>query len=427
MNVLWIGDSITEGMTPTLKTLLGKLGWAGAIFGKVGWSTVRWLRYGNLNALFNRYHPDLVVLALGTNDENTAEFREAAFALDEGARAVGAKVVWIGSFIDQDINNNLRLWFSGRVADGVVLAEGLPRSADRVHFPVADYPELAQRCVDAVRRLTDRIPWWSKLLMVGAFGGLLYAMVKFEPEKGKSKPSAKHGLGFVPTEDMRNRIWWHGGVDVEGRAESIRGSGKLMCKTPKDRYRKSRDPRRENLCFLKPIAGRVYLSGTVDKAIEHASGLGEDLDVYLVAVDGRTVGDVWPDEDDVMWLLNYNPAFIDALLENEGLSRKDAYRKSTFSRSGFGTAPAKWILSHISDSARRDIFDHLNDHRPGQVSISTSAEPEVAALWKIHPDDFEKLEEAVADSDDTYDFLMACDLVSEFGTRLMGPPCKDLA
>lgn len=182
MNVLWIGDSITEGMTPTLKTLLGKLGWAGAIFGKVGWSTVRWLRYGNLNALFNRYHPDLVVLALGTNDENTAEFREAAFALDEGARAVGAKVVWIGSFIDQDINNNLRLWFSGRVADGVSLAEGLPRSADGVHFPVASYPELADRCVDAVRRLTDRIPWWSKLLMVGAFGGLLYAMVKFEPE-----------------------------------------------------------------------------------------------------------------------------------------------------------------------------------------------------------------------------------------------------
>lgn len=181
---LWIGDSILKGLVPFIAAL-----WMGgysdnwmnnetAFEAHNGWSTARYLRNGDhLVDLVDRHDSDVIVVLLGTNDasgeqqaiDNVEKLCELLTVQEVHDSGHVPQLVWIGSFTDEQQNGwemqgviKCRVMFLGAsgypghaplFVDGVVLAIGLERSRDGIHFTHQGYSDLTERVIQTVSRI----------------------------------------------------------------------------------------------------------------------------------------------------------------------------------------------------------------------------------------------------------------------------------
>jgi lysophospholipase L1-like esterase len=148
--VLLFGDSLAVGLNPQLKQLADETG-VEAYTGKgvVGsrldqWAQDNWLD-GWLDQQLANFHPTLILVSLGTNDEATApgavdrQAPHLAALLDKLA-ATGADVVWIGpptlpfprQGVADLIRENVPYYFESEQLD-------IPRGPDDLHPTAAGY------------------------------------------------------------------------------------------------------------------------------------------------------------------------------------------------------------------------------------------------------------------------------------------------
>ena len=154
MRWVWIGDSILVDMANWLSALyVAARGDELFAYHETGWGVSRWLGEGAVDTIVRTEKPDVVVIALGTNDveADQTRFVRSVKDLTTKAKAGGAKIVWIGPFNSTQRN----VWGRSNTAepwvDGMELAKGLPRTADGVHFADQEtYKTLADRVVAAV-------------------------------------------------------------------------------------------------------------------------------------------------------------------------------------------------------------------------------------------------------------------------------------
>lgn len=160
LNVLWIGDSIMQGMAGNLpaayEAVVDPLPEAVHVSAESGWSTGRWIRDGDVRGLLVRYHPDLVVIALGTNDEGEEHAPERyarnIARLADLASADGATVIWIGAFTGTGIEPRFRVIqdvMGDYAIDGSSLMSGVSMHSE-IHPDGPGYHTLARRVVQAV-------------------------------------------------------------------------------------------------------------------------------------------------------------------------------------------------------------------------------------------------------------------------------------
>lgn len=150
MRWVWIGDSILGGMADTLASVFAARNDASFVHFNNGWAVWRWIREGAVPTMVRSELPDVVVIALGTNDEEEPKERFVRNVKDITAKGklAGARVVWVGPFNSQERNDWGKSAGVGPWVDGMKLAEGMARTADGVHF--LDYKELAARTLGAV-------------------------------------------------------------------------------------------------------------------------------------------------------------------------------------------------------------------------------------------------------------------------------------
>jgi lysophospholipase L1-like esterase len=164
LRVLWIGDSILEGMAPNLPDAYRESGWAVDVRAEShsGWSTARWLREGDIARLVAEFNPFIVVVALGTNDEgeerNPDRYAANIQAMVDLIGSVnGAATIWIGAFTGPGIAARYRVIESvlGDLSiDGSMLMPGVSMASE-IHPNAEGYKLLARRAVQAVWALTN--------------------------------------------------------------------------------------------------------------------------------------------------------------------------------------------------------------------------------------------------------------------------------
>jgi hypothetical protein len=148
----WVGDSITVGMADALVQAYAARGDEGVIHAESGWTIGRWLNEGAVDRIVSEEQPSVVVVALGTNNEDASRVQFIRLVKDLVAKAgkTGARVVWIGPFNSQERNE----WGKAEVADwvdGMKLAQGLARSG--IHFVAESYKQLAARAIAEVDKV----------------------------------------------------------------------------------------------------------------------------------------------------------------------------------------------------------------------------------------------------------------------------------
>lgn len=161
MTWLWVGDSILKALIPLLTaTFVGRS--EPAYFeANSGWSTRHYLNEGEPCQLVDRYHPEIVVVMLGTNDFSSKEkYKERVRILAELLYSSDdtTGLVWVGPFNSEERND----WTAEAIEsldqehrtyyyiNGWALAGGLERTRDGVHFRRRGNEELAERVVQAV-------------------------------------------------------------------------------------------------------------------------------------------------------------------------------------------------------------------------------------------------------------------------------------
>ena len=158
--ILFIGDSILEGMAPHVYRILddGRHGSGEArIDARSGWSTRRWLNEGELRAIVAAFRPSTAVVALGTNDEgeeaNPTSYAERVVRLRDQAAELGAQVIWVTGFSGSGLERRLRIVQGALGAratiDGAGLMPGVSMSGE-IHPSEAGYRVLSFRFVTAV-------------------------------------------------------------------------------------------------------------------------------------------------------------------------------------------------------------------------------------------------------------------------------------
>lgn len=188
--LLFIGDSISEGMAPSIYRILddGHHGTGEALIeARSGWSTRRWLREGDLPGICSSFRPTVCVVLLGTNDTgeemNAHGYAQAVRRLRDQAAASGAVVYWITAFSGTGTRERYPTVASvvgeRNTIDGARLMDGVSMSGD-IHPDAAGYRLLAARVVDALwdrmgapqasRRVSPVVP-----VVVGVTAGLLAA------------------------------------------------------------------------------------------------------------------------------------------------------------------------------------------------------------------------------------------------------------
>jgi len=174
--ILVIGDSLTEGMAPFLGPAGDEYGLSVVGVGRVGWTTGRWVREGDVPSLLEAYRPDVVVYALGTNDDRVSETAVRALL----AAAEGREVRWVGPFDSGRLDAALGSLLGSRFVSGVPLGDGIPRTPDGVHMTRDGYSMLARRLVGALASSRSAaVAGWAialatalaTLLVLAAVGG----------------------------------------------------------------------------------------------------------------------------------------------------------------------------------------------------------------------------------------------------------------
>lgn len=152
MRFVWVGDSILVGMVDRLGAVYVTRGDELFAHHESGWSVSRWLGEGAVDTIVRTEKPDIVVIALGTNDVEATQtsFVRNVKDLTAKAKASGSRVVWIGPFNSQERN----VWGRSNTADpwidGMDLAKEITRTPDGVHFDREGYKTLAERAAAAV-------------------------------------------------------------------------------------------------------------------------------------------------------------------------------------------------------------------------------------------------------------------------------------
>lgn len=170
--LLWIGDSITESMSATLEADLAAARWQPVVLGRRGWSTWSWLHEQVPEQLLAGYSPDVVVVALGTNDEAAgvprARFIDRVRELTRRLGAGGARVAWVGAVQSERRNAWTAEALAGTGAgfvDGAEASRGLGRAPDGVHLTAGAYPVLARRLIAAMGLSRGPRRWWLWALL----------------------------------------------------------------------------------------------------------------------------------------------------------------------------------------------------------------------------------------------------------------------
>lgn len=190
MRILFVGDSIGVGMSPSLGRYMLSLGVESEIVAKVSLD-VEEATTNELVLRGLRRRPQSVVVMLGTNPFGRIDiprFTAAVRALLNTVRRYTDRVAWIGPWAGADANDRMRViveQVGWRSADGVRLGLGLERVGDnRVHFSTRAYVDLAWRVAAWTARIGD-----SRVLtmprnadrIVAGFGVLGAALVPFVP------------------------------------------------------------------------------------------------------------------------------------------------------------------------------------------------------------------------------------------------------
>jgi lysophospholipase L1-like esterase len=183
-SVLFIGDSITEGMAPHLGLAAALVGARRvAVYSKSGTSAKDWSENNwNVEVVREFGRPNLAVIALGTNVQERDEYEYAGLmrVLADTLQVVNAmEVVVVGPFAeDPDGKRNRALLgaFGGprNVVNGYELARGLPRAGEgNVHFTREGYKGLAERLCARIRPAIVRVNRPGRSIL--AVGSLLAA------------------------------------------------------------------------------------------------------------------------------------------------------------------------------------------------------------------------------------------------------------
>ena len=160
MNLLLIGDSYGVGMRPYVAQAFSHQFSRGyvTVSAETGWSTRRWMREGDVSGLLHQSNPNIVIVALGTNDEgeeNSPDAYESMISrFDAMAAETGALVIWVTSFAGPGSEERFRLVRETvgfrRVIDGRGLVSGL-LSGDSVHPSGRNYQIVAEKLASEVR------------------------------------------------------------------------------------------------------------------------------------------------------------------------------------------------------------------------------------------------------------------------------------
>lgn len=180
--IVFLGDSITEGMQPHLMREVPRLGVEVVVYARSGSSAQDWLHNGWVEDALDASGARMAVIALGTNPSGGgAEYaRQMSFLVAEcEARGVVAYVV--GPFaMDDDGGRNdalLSYFKPPQGIDGYALAAGLPRAgAFDVHFTVDGYRSLAARLMAAVALGSASVSG-PRTSIVPTLAGMLAVMV----------------------------------------------------------------------------------------------------------------------------------------------------------------------------------------------------------------------------------------------------------
>jgi hypothetical protein len=190
VRILFLGDSITDGMAPSLDRYMLSLGVESEIVGKVSMD----VEEATTNVLVLRglrRRPMSVVVMLGTNPFGTIDiprFTAAVRAFLGTVRRYTDRVAWIGPWAGADANDRMRVIVENvgwRSADGVRMGLGLARAGEnRVHFTSEAYVDLAWRVAAWTSRIGDSrvltMPRGGARIAAG-FGALGAAVVPFVP------------------------------------------------------------------------------------------------------------------------------------------------------------------------------------------------------------------------------------------------------
>ena len=159
MRWLFIGDSILDGMAPSIASLYRSRRPRDSVtvLANSGWSTRRWLLDGQVASRVADERPDVVVVALGTNDEgeegNAEGYGLVVDHLKAQASSRGAKVYWVTSFSGPGSAERYQVirgvLGDERTISGLALMSGV-EMAGEIHPSVVGYPTLAKHMLDAV-------------------------------------------------------------------------------------------------------------------------------------------------------------------------------------------------------------------------------------------------------------------------------------
>ncbi len=155
-----VGDSITEGMAPFLgePAKLAGVNLLG-VYSMSGSSAKDWAEKLWMHSIVDRAHPNIVIIALGTNPQERDEYQYAglvALLCDQSQHAGAAEVYFVGPFAEDErgARNRAVRWSvaAPNAIDGYGLARGLPRVGEGgVHFTPDGYRKLAGRLIDRVK------------------------------------------------------------------------------------------------------------------------------------------------------------------------------------------------------------------------------------------------------------------------------------
>lgn len=180
--IVFMGDSITEGMEPHLMREVAKLGVKVEVYFKSGSSAQDWVENDWVEDVLDASGARMAVIALGTNPsgDGSKYARQMATLVSE-CEARGVVVYVVGPFaLDEDGERTAALlsYFpKPKGIDGYALAAGLPRAGVMdIHFTAEGYNGLASRLVAAVAYGSASVHERESSI-VPTLAGLLVAMV----------------------------------------------------------------------------------------------------------------------------------------------------------------------------------------------------------------------------------------------------------
>lgn len=154
--LLLIGDSLSVGLSPPIKSLALEGGVDFGFVGETGTRIDQWAgstaQGAKLDAMLASFKPTLVLISLGTNDEALKKYNASVDVLAKQKpyierliakiQAAGAEVAWIGppalSFQIQEFRD----WIRARVGSRHYFSSekyDIPRSMDGIHPTVKGY------------------------------------------------------------------------------------------------------------------------------------------------------------------------------------------------------------------------------------------------------------------------------------------------